>query len=71
MNRMKANILLLLAAIIWGSSFVVQQIGTGELGTISFTGARFLVGALVVLPFALTQYRRLEYRERHFEAGDW
>ena len=52
MTRIQANLLLTLAAMIWGSSFVVQQIGTGELGTITFTGSRFLIGALIVLPFA-------------------
>ena len=51
MNRLQANSLLALAAAIWGSSFVVQQIGTGNLGSISFTGARFLVGGLLVFPF--------------------
>ncbi len=71
MNRLQANLLLTLAALIWGSSFVVQQIGTGELGTITFTGARFLVGALVVLPFALKQFSRVTRDERKFEASDW
>lgn len=71
MTRIQANLLLTLAAVIWGSSFVVQQIGTGELGTISFTGARFLVGALIVLPFALRQLRRVERQERQFQARDW
>jgi drug/metabolite transporter (DMT)-like permease len=71
MNRLQANLLLLLAAMIWGSSFVVQQIGTGELGTITFTGARFLVGALLVLPFAAKQYLRVHSAERRFIASDW
>jgi drug/metabolite transporter (DMT)-like permease len=71
MNRLQANLLLTLAAIIWGSSFVVQQIGTGELGTIMFTGARFLVGALVVLPFAIKQFLRVDKHERKFESSDW
>ena len=71
MTRLQANMTLALAAMIWGSSFVVQQIGTGELGTITFTGARFLVGAMVVLPFALKQYRRVEREERKFERNDW
>jgi len=71
MNRLQANLLLALAAMIWGSSFVVQQIGTGELGTITFTGARFLVGALVVLPFAVRQFLRVEREERQFESSDW
>ena len=71
MGRVQANLLLTLAAIIWGSAFVVQQIGTGNLGTISFTGARFLLGALVVLPFALRQFRRVEREERPFQRRDW
>lgn len=71
MNRLQANITLTLAAIIWGSSFVVQQIGTGELGTMTFTGARFLIGALVVLPFAIKQYRRVDRKERKFHKSDW
>jgi drug/metabolite transporter (DMT)-like permease len=71
MNRLQANLLLTLAAIIWGSSFVVQQIGTGELGTITFTGARFLVGALVVSPFAIKQFLRVDRQERKFQSSDW
>lgn len=71
MTRLRANLLLMLAAIIWGSSFVVQQVGTGNLGTISFTGARFLVGACMVFPFALKQFRRVHLRERRFQQKDW
>lgn len=71
MTRLQANMALTMAAMIWGSTFVVQQIGTGELGTISFTGARFLVGALVVLPFAVRQFGRVEREERKFERNDW
>lgn len=71
MNRLQANLLLTLAAIIWGSSFVVQQIGTGELGSITFTGARFLVGALVVSPFAIKQFLRVDREERKFQPSDW
>ncbi len=71
MTRLQANSLLALAAAIWGSSFVVQQIGIGNLGTISFTGARFLVGAFIVFPFALKQFKRVERLERKFRARDW
>jgi drug/metabolite transporter (DMT)-like permease len=71
MTRFRANLLLMLAAIIWGSSFVVQQIGTGNLGTISFTGARFLVGACIVFPFAFRQFRRVHFLERRFQKMDW
>jgi drug/metabolite transporter (DMT)-like permease len=70
MTRIQANLLLTLAAMIWGSSFVVQQIGTGELGTISFTGSRFLVGAMLVLPFAIRQWRRVQKKTRAFQSID-
>ena len=55
MSRSQANILLLLAAIIWGSTFVIQKlvfIGDSQLGVFTFTALRFGLGALVVLPFA-------------------
>lgn len=71
MSRFQANLILLLAAMVWGSSFVVQQIGVGELGTISFTGARFLLGSLVVMPFALRQLGKVQRGVRPFERGDW
>ena len=71
MTRIQANLLLTLAAMIWGSSFVVQQIGTGELGTITFTGSRFLVGAILVLPFALRQLSRVGRQGRGFHLLDW
>lgn len=71
MNRLQANGLLLLAALIWGSTFVVQQVGTGGLKTMSFTGIRMLVGACFVLPFALRQYRKLVQAEKSFPGSGW
>lgn len=71
MSRLRANLVLMLAAMIWGSAFVAQQTATGTLGTISFTGARFLVGGMVVLPFACIQFRRVHAHERRFVTNDW
>ncbi len=56
MSRLQANLVLVVVAMVWGSGFVVQQVGTGELGTISFTGIRFLLGAVVIFPLAFRQY---------------
>ncbi len=50
------NLLLLLVAIIWGSAFVAQRLGMDSIGPLLFSGLRFILGALVVLPFLL--YRR-------------
>ena len=55
LSRSQANILLLLAAVIWGSTFVIQKlvfIGDSQLGLFTFTALRFGLGALVVLPLA-------------------
>lgn len=58
MSRLAANSLLLLAALIWGSAFVGQTTAMEHLGPLAFTGIRFLLAALVVLPFALIEGRR-------------
>lgn len=56
--RLKADIILLLVAIIWGSAFVAQRVA-GQLGSVYlFNGARYLLAALVVLPLALRGVRR-------------
>lgn len=68
LSRLRASLLLLLVAFIWGSAFVAQKTafpeagseggGDPELGPLAFTGLRFLLGALIVLPFALREGRR-------------
>lgn len=49
--RLKADLTLLLVSIIWGSAFVAQRVA-GQMGSVYlFNGARYLLAALVVLPF--------------------
>jgi drug/metabolite transporter (DMT)-like permease len=51
--RLKADLTLLVVSIIWGSAFVAQRIA-GQMGSVYlFNGARYLLAALVVLPFAI------------------
>ncbi len=51
--RLKADITLLLISIIWGSAFVAQRVA-GQLGSVYlFNGVRYLMAAVVVLPFAV------------------
>jgi drug/metabolite transporter (DMT)-like permease len=59
MTRFQANLLLTFVALIWGSAFVAQCQGMANVGPLLFTGVRFLIGALVVLPLALLEWRRL------------
>lgn len=62
MSRTVANCLMLIAALIWGTTFVAQQLGMQNVGPLTYTGIRFLIGALVVMPLALREYGRLTAR---------
>lgn len=57
MSRLRADLLLLLVAIIWGAAFIAQKTGMKGLGPYGFNGSRFLLSLLVVLPFALREAR--------------
>lgn len=48
--NIKNSLVLLLAAIIWGSSFISQRVGTDYIGPLTFIGVRSLIGAIVLLP---------------------
>lgn len=71
MNTFQAHVLLMVAAIIWGTTFVVQQVGTGGLEAIMFTGVRTLVGACFILPMALRQFQKVRRGNHIFTASDW
>lgn len=60
MSRIQANLILLLAAAIWGGGFVAQSEAMEWLGPNWFNALRFLLAALAVLPFALREARRAE-----------
>ena len=48
------NLILLLAAVIWGFAFVAQVISVGSgLGPVSFNAIRFMLGALALIPVIL------------------
>jgi drug/metabolite transporter (DMT)-like permease len=49
-ERRNANLMLLLAAAIWGFAFVAQRVGMQHVGPLTFNGVRFAIGALVLAP---------------------
>ncbi len=55
--RLKSDLILLLAAFIWGSSFAAQRVAAEHLGPFLFNGLRFLVGAAVLFPLVRFQPR--------------
>jgi drug/metabolite transporter (DMT)-like permease len=70
MSRTLANGLMLLTALIWGSTFVAQQLGMKNVGPLTYTGARFLIGAVIVAPLALREYLRLQGSGVQFTVHD-
>ena len=54
--KVKADLILLLAAAIWGFAFVAQRVGMDYVGPFTYNGVRFSLGVLVLLPFF---YKRL------------
>ena len=55
--RLKADLTLFAISIIWGSAFVAQRVA-GQVGSVYiFNGVRYLLAALVVLPFAYRSFR--------------
>ena len=68
-TRLRSALLLLLAALIWGSAFVGQIIGMDSVGPLTFTAARFALGALVVAPLAWREWRQLA-SAGHAPGGD-
>ena len=54
----RADLLLLLTAVIWGLGFVAQHAGMRYIGPFGYSALRFLLGALFLLPFALLYNRR-------------
>jgi drug/metabolite transporter (DMT)-like permease len=49
-SDLRADLILLLTAFIWGLAFVYQRSGMDHIGPITFTFGRFLIGALAILP---------------------
>lgn len=70
MKRVQANGLLLVAALIWGTAFVAQQTGMRDVGPFTFTGARFLFGAVMIAPLAIWELRRLGRRGVFLDGRD-
>lgn len=70
LNRLQADGLLVFVALIWGSAFVAQNWGMASMGAMAFTGVRFLIGAVVVLPLAWREQRSLAARGQALNRGD-
>lgn len=49
-TKLKGEVMLALAAIIWGTAFIFQKMGMDHIGPMTFTMFRFGMGALAMIP---------------------
>lgn len=68
MERLKADLSLLLAAFIWGTAFVAQKSAVASIGPILFLGCRFLLSTLLLAPLAWMESRK---RAEKLAPADW
>jgi drug/metabolite transporter (DMT)-like permease len=71
MSRPLAVLLLLIATAIWGLAFVAQKAAMAHMGPLTFSGTRFLLGGVALLPFALIELRRKAPAATQFTPRLW
>ncbi len=49
-HALRADLLMLVTAMIWGSAFVAQRLGMDSIGPFLYSGLRFALAALILLP---------------------
>lgn len=59
MRRLRADLLLLLAAAVWGVAFYFQKAAMEHIGPFLFIAARGLIAAVCLMPLALIEARRV------------
>ncbi|MDW4563101.1 DMT family transporter [Aeromonas rivipollensis] len=67
---MRSNMMLLMAAAIWGLGFVAQRLGMDHMGPFTFNGLRFLLGAASLLPLLWWLKSRQPRPQAGSPAGD-
>lgn len=71
MSRPLAVLLLLTATAIWGFAFVAQKAAMAHMGPLTFSGTRFLLGGIALLPFALIELRHKAVKLADFTPRRW
>lgn len=58
--RVQADLMLLLAAVVWGGGFVAQRIATKYLDPFTFNGLRFVLAGVILIPLALKSMKKID-----------
>lgn len=70
-QALRADLLMLTTALIWGSAFVAQRIGMDSIGPYLYSGLRFALGTLVLLPvvYVLSRNNKQPFNRGLFIGG--
>ncbi len=69
--RTRGDLLILLAAFIWGVAFYFQKVAMQDIGPLLFLGMRGAVAAVVLLPFVYREQQRVQRREQAHDGRIW
>lgn len=70
-QALRADLLMLLTAMIWGSGFVAQTAGMHHIGPFLYSGLRFALGSLCLLPLVLGRGGSETRHEPFMTRGLW
>ncbi|WP_277962066.1 DMT family transporter [Pseudomonas sp. RIT-To-2] len=70
-QALRADLLMLLTAMIWGSGFVAQTAGMHHIGPFLYSGLRFALGSLCLLPLVLGRGGNETRHEPFMTRGLW
>ena len=67
MSRLRADFLLLITALIWGTTFIAQKTAMATMGPFLFVGLRFFISAVLLLPLACweAKKRQISFAQFH------
>ena len=71
MSRPLAVFTLLVCTLLWGFAFLFQKDAMAHIGPLTFTAIRYGIGALLVAPLALVEYRRRRPTQGRFTRRQW
>lgn len=67
LKQLRNTLLLVLAAFVWGTTFVAQSIGAEKIGTFTFLAARSYIAATALIPVVLVYGKVNPYRPKNEE----
>ena len=71
-DRIKGIVYLLLATIIWGSTFIAQSVGMDHIGPFTFLAVRSVLACLFLLPLSyLLEPEKQRFREKWLDPRLW